>query len=97
MNSWQHKLTPLQATRMVLDRSRGMTIRQLAAKYDLNEDTVIKYLKGGHVERRLKPCGTNAAYMRHIRRGEKPCPSCCAAHAGEIKRYQDAARAARTS
>ncbi|HEX7040593.1 MAG TPA: hypothetical protein VF202_10790 [Trueperaceae bacterium] len=26
--------------------------------------------------RRLKPCGTVAAYMRHYRRGETPCRDC---------------------
>ena len=26
--------------------------------------------------RNLKPCGTTAAYRRHIRHGEKPCDDC---------------------
>lgn len=28
----------------------------------------------------VKPCGTNAAYRRHKRHGEKPCESCRQAH-----------------
>lgn len=28
----------------------------------------------------LKPCGTEAAYQRHRRRGESPCVDCVAAH-----------------
>lgn len=27
--------------------------------------------------RRLQPCGTVAAYRRHLRHGEVPCRSCC--------------------
>lgn len=26
--------------------------------------------------RKLQPCGTKGAYMRHIRKGEKPCTPC---------------------
>lgn len=29
----------------------------------------------------LLPCGTNAAYGRHLHKGEKPCPECTQAHA----------------
>ncbi|WP_369068570.1 ParB/RepB/Spo0J family partition protein [Kineococcus terrestris] len=30
-------------------------------------------------ERTPQPCGTNAAFVRHTRRGEEPCPACRAA------------------
>jgi WhiB family transcriptional regulator, redox-sensing transcriptional regulator len=30
--------------------------------------------------RQLKPCGTQAAYARHVRRGEIPCARCKRAH-----------------
>jgi hypothetical protein len=33
------------------------------------------------VTRVLKPCGTHAAYCRHIQRGEQPCEPCKAGHA----------------
>lgn len=37
--------------------------------------------------RSLKPCGTEAAYKRHLRAGERPCGACRAAHrAGERSR-----------
>jgi hypothetical protein len=29
----------------------------------------------------VKPCGTPAAYMRHLRRREPPCPTCLDARA----------------
>lgn len=35
--------------------------------------------------RELKPCGTNAAYQRHRRKGEYPCAPCLEAHAKENK------------
>lgn len=31
--------------------------------------------------RELKPCGTSAAYRRHLRRDETPCEACTAAEA----------------
>jgi len=31
--------------------------------------------------RELKPCGTNAAYARHVEAGEQPCEACKEAHA----------------
>ncbi|GAA0935976.1 hypothetical protein [Actinocorallia libanotica] len=33
--------------------------------------------------RELRPCGTNAAYLRHIRKGEEVCKPCRAAHQAE--------------
>lgn len=41
----------------------------------------------------LKPCGTVAAYRRHKRHGEDPCPECQAA---ERRRAADRRAAART-
>lgn len=46
--------------------------------------------KPGRLEKKnvpLKPCGTNAAYNRHIRKGELACDPCLAAHAAEQKRW----------
>jgi len=40
-----------------------------------------------------QPCGTRAAYRRHLRRYEQPCPACREA-AAEYVRQQRAARAA---
>ena len=30
--------------------------------------------------RKLRPCGTQSAYRRHLNRGETPCPECRAAN-----------------
>lgn len=36
----------------------------------------------------LQPCGTNAAYARHIKHGEVPCDACRAAHAADVAKYR---------
>jgi hypothetical protein len=33
-------------------------------------------LAGDVVSRQLKPCGTEAAYQRHVKRDEQPCDPC---------------------
>lgn len=46
-------------------------------------------MRGAH----LRPCGTHAAYMRHLHSGEKPCQPCIDAnrrhcHERELDRYR---------
>lgn len=41
-----------------------------------------------HTVKDLKPCGTNAAYVRHKRAGEYPCTACLAAHAEDQKKWR---------
>jgi hypothetical protein len=36
--------------------------------------------------RPLRPCGTEAAYRRHLARSEPACPDCLAAHARYTRR-----------
>lgn len=43
--------------------------------------------------REARPCGTEAAYRRHLRNGEQACPDCRAAHAT----YNDERAAARAA
>lgn len=35
----------------------------------------------------LQPCGTQAAYQRHTRKGERPCDPCRAAHTAYLGRW----------
>lgn len=43
----------------------------------------------GGPPRQLQPCGTVAAYKRHVRHGEEPCAACRAAWADyQRQRYQ---------
>lgn len=38
----------------------------------------------------MKPCGTRAAYMRHLRRSEDPCDLCIEAVAEDARKYRAA-------
>lgn len=38
--------------------------------------------------KKMAPCGTNAAYMRHCKLKEVPCQKCCDAHAATLKAYR---------
>jgi hypothetical protein len=40
------------------------------------ERKVVKLASAGHVGTWGKPCGTEAAYRRHLRHGEQPCEAC---------------------
>lgn len=42
--------------------------------------------------RTLKPCGTTAAYRRHLRKGEKPCGACRDANAAAKRAHVIEAR-----
>ena len=39
-------------------------------------------------KRTYKPCGTNAAYMRHKKNGEEPCEACCIARKAYMAPYR---------
>ena len=38
--------------------------------------------------RELKPCGTDAAYARHLRHRQLPCDACTAAHREHVAAYR---------
>lgn len=38
--------------------------------------------------RQLRPCGTQAAYDRHLRNDEKPCDPCKRAHADALREWR---------
>jgi hypothetical protein len=42
--------------------------------------------------RKLMPCGTNAAYVRHVRRNEPTCQPCRDAHAEYGREHVDGGR-----
>lgn len=42
--------------------------------------------------KKLKPCGTEAAYRRHLQNGETPCDKCKKAHTTKFKRDSRQAR-----
>jgi hypothetical protein len=72
-----------EAVATIHDRIRdGATNADLRREFGLNPDTVNRHrAKVGVPARNAKPCGTYAAYKRHLRRGETPCDLCKAANA----------------
>ena len=42
----------------------------------------------------LQPCGSHAAYQRHVRAKEKPCDACSAVNAVYVKVRRDVRQAA---
>jgi len=46
------------------------------------------------VARELKPCGTPAAYRRHLRNGEEPCAACLTAVREDVNKARDERRTA---
>ena len=55
----------------------------VAARYGVAQATLSRWFLGQQRHdsgvvgtRKLKPCGTRAAYVRHCRNGEKPCEAC---------------------
>jgi len=83
-------ITRAQKLDMAARRARGETLAQIAAAHDVTIRTVRHHLTWRE-PRQLSPCGTNAAYARHLRRGQQPCPDCCAAHAEDTRNRKAAA------
>lgn len=74
-------------------RARGESLKTIAAAYGVAVRTVRHHLEWRE-PRQLQPCGTSAAYRRHLRNGERACPECCAANAAVTKIYKRKAKAA---
>jgi hypothetical protein len=71
-NSW---ITQRQVILMLTDISNGMSSKDAARKYNVSIRTVQrkKSLKKRYKNKKLAPCGTDAAYHRHRRKDETPC------------------------
>ena len=74
-------------------RARGESLTAIAAAHGVDFTNVRHHLEWREPWR-PKPCGTSAAYRRHLRAGERPCPKCCAANAAATKTYKRKAEAA---
>lgn len=95
-------LSDKQEEALVVDYEDGFKPAELARRYGVSDSTVQRIL-GDHqmpiaqhprrkrkvvrAKKPLKPCGTNAAYQRHRRKGEYPCTPCLEAHAAEQKSW----------
>lgn len=82
--SGDRKLTSTTAARLAADIARGMTKPEAAAKYGVSVRTVYRTLRRDDdrpgPRAKLKPCGTTAAYRRHLKAGER-CVECSEANA----------------
>ncbi len=87
----RRKLTPRQARELANDLVNGMTVAKAVEKYKISRGSVYYYRRDHEygrdsIPRILLPCGTDAAYARHLRKKEKPCLDCYEAHALEMQR-----------
>jgi hypothetical protein len=85
--------------KLLVDYSDGFKLIELAPRYGVSVRTVNRILADAEVpyarnhkrkrkrpakrKRELKPCGTRAAYRRHLRKGEYPCIPCLDANNNE--------------
>lgn len=83
------KLTRSDKIDIINALARGERSADLAKAYNVSQSTINRTRQEPKPKkpRKLKPCGTNAAYMRHSRAGER-CTKCWAAHAEDVARYK---------
>lgn len=102
--TFQRKLSPETEKMLVAEYEDGWTVNELTIIYRVSTRTVYRLLSEHGKLRRdrkkraprkrskkkeLKPCGTNAAYARHKRKGEYPCTPCLEAHAADVAKYKE--------
>jgi hypothetical protein len=73
-----------QAVQNLLSR-RGYSYRALVAERRAIKAEVEACRKVVNRSRRLAPCGTRAAYARHLFHGEEPCVPCLDANAADTR------------
>ena len=86
-------LTPEQIDKALVWHHRGETWVQIASWLGRSPSEVYYAAKKAHgdaIRRPMQPCGTWAAYNRHLAAGEEPCEPC-----KEASREKDRARARR--
>jgi transposase len=86
--TFQRIFSPSEAAKLATLVARGRTKVSLAKEYGVSVNTIRRTINREEKEpRELLPCGTDASYQRHRRKGEK-CPECSYAHAVEVQRYK---------
>lgn len=90
---FQKRLSPSQSAALVADIAGGMSKAAAARKHGVSNRTVFRILRDDYsgAPKTTQPCGTNAGYARHLRRGER-CWECSAAHAANQKEWHDGKR-----
>lgn len=77
----------------IIYRVSERTVYRLLAKYNVkfrHQGKTRRPRRGRKPRPRppLQPCGTNAAYQRHRRKGEYPCDACLQAHVANVMAYK---------
>jgi len=90
--TFQRIFSPSEAAKLATLVAQGRTKASLAREYGVSVNTIRRTLKReDKVPRELLPCGTDASYQRHRRKGER-CPECSYAHALEVQRYKQVSK-----
>lgn len=94
-NRKQKKLTPTQVAAAAADIARGAGKYETAKKYGVHYNTLYRMLRGDDWKpKELKPCGTDAAYQRHLAKKEVPDELCLKAHRDYMNGYRNTAESA---
>lgn len=99
MGARKHALSSAEAAKLLDYLARGNSKVSAAMKFNVSRRTVYRIVERAGSEPRtyeLKPCGTDAAYHRHIKKKELACQKCLDAHA-EATRQRDFERRSRAS
>lgn len=100
MSDSRKRTTPADRLEIVLAHEFGESISQISRDSGFSRATVSRVLgrraspavEYSRVGPRANPCGTNAAYWRHRRRGERPCLECYEAHARDTAEHKARAK-----
>jgi transposase len=75
----------METAYMLTDLANGMSKQDVARKYGISVRSVYRRLELKNGKRKLKPCGTVAAYKRHNKHRDPPCDKCSAANARYVR------------
>ena len=95
MSGRPRSLSPAQAAQVLNLIARGTPKKAIARRYGVSVNTIYRVVYRVREEEKeekpriLKPCGTNAAYKRHLDMKEEPCTPCRKAHSREQKKFEE--------
>lgn len=81
-------ITPAIAVDALLLRAQGWSWKRTATHLGVPTSTLYAAIEGTTPKppRTLQPCGTNAAYVRHLAHREQPCTDCSRAHTAYVQK-----------
>lgn len=92
-NQSNRRITVEQSAAIKKARAEGVMVKDLAKQYGVCLGTIAAHAAGKVLRPPpLEPCGTNAAYQRHVKKKEKPCLLCTDAHSEWHREWRKANR-----